>query len=158
VLRHEFQFILRIWPAFPRAVQFPVAKVLHAIDDPLLCVPLLRRFVTVVVSGLYPAAVNCNRNSEIEQCTSLLNQAMPLHSANTFPPHAHRRGNQSQCEQTTRDAHKVDRPAADDGNVARQLPCEDRQDGEAPGGDGRQHDAVMVRCETCDLCAHGFDL
>jgi SAM-dependent methyltransferase len=53
VVRREFQLLRRVWPMFPN--NWPLAWALHHIDHGLLKIPLLRRFATVVVFGLYRA-------------------------------------------------------------------------------------------------------
>jgi 2-polyprenyl-3-methyl-5-hydroxy-6-metoxy-1,4-benzoquinol methylase len=49
--RREFQLTSRLWPIFPN--NWPLAVALHKLDAGLLRLPFMRRFVTVVVFGLY---------------------------------------------------------------------------------------------------------
>ena len=49
--RREFQLTSRLWPIFPN--NWPLALTLHKLDAGLLKLPLMRRFATVVVFGLY---------------------------------------------------------------------------------------------------------
>lgn len=49
--RREFQLTSRLWPVFPN--NWPLAVALHKLDAGLLRLPLMRRFATVVVFGLY---------------------------------------------------------------------------------------------------------
>jgi len=51
VVRREFQMLSRIWPFFPN--NWPLAVGLHRLDHYLLKIPMLRRFASVVVFGLY---------------------------------------------------------------------------------------------------------
>jgi 2-polyprenyl-3-methyl-5-hydroxy-6-metoxy-1,4-benzoquinol methylase len=52
--RREFQLTSRLWPVFPS--NWPLAVALHKLDAGLLKLPMMRRFATVVVFGLYKAA------------------------------------------------------------------------------------------------------
>ena len=54
LVRREFQLTSRLWPIFPN--NWPLAVALHKLDAGLLKLPLLRRFATVVVFGLYKNA------------------------------------------------------------------------------------------------------
>ncbi len=51
MVRREFQLTSRLWPIFPN--NWPLAVALHKLDSGLLKLPLLRRYATVVVFGLY---------------------------------------------------------------------------------------------------------
>lgn len=51
MVRREFQCVSRLWPMFPH--HFGIASALHRIDHVLMKLPMLRRFATVVVFGLY---------------------------------------------------------------------------------------------------------
>ena len=51
MVRREFQLTSRLWPIFPN--NWPLAVALHKLDSGLLKLPLMRRFATVVVFGLY---------------------------------------------------------------------------------------------------------
>lgn len=51
IVRREFQCVSRIWPLFPN--NWPLAVSLHWLDYYLMKIPLLRRFATVTVFGLY---------------------------------------------------------------------------------------------------------
>ena len=51
MVRREFQLTSRLWPIFPN--NWPLALALHKLDAGLLKLPILRRFATVVVFGVY---------------------------------------------------------------------------------------------------------
>jgi 2-polyprenyl-3-methyl-5-hydroxy-6-metoxy-1,4-benzoquinol methylase len=51
MVRREFQLTSRLWPIFPD--NWPLALALHKLDSGLLRLPLLGRFATVVVFGVY---------------------------------------------------------------------------------------------------------
>ena len=51
IVRRDFQLTSRLWPIFPN--NWPLALTLHKLDAGLLKLPLMRRFATVVVFGLY---------------------------------------------------------------------------------------------------------
>ena len=51
VVQRDFQLTSRLWPIFPN--NWPLAVGLHKLDRTLLKLPMMRRFATVTVFGLY---------------------------------------------------------------------------------------------------------
>jgi len=51
IVRRDFQLTSRLWPIFPN--NWPLAMALHKLDSYLLKLPMMRRFATVAVFGLF---------------------------------------------------------------------------------------------------------